>query len=152
LVSKKRVHSLLKSSFRTHSPEATLQLAEKTAKGLKLGMVVALTGEIGSGKTVFIKGLARGLGVKDSSEVKSPTFVLLHLYEGRVPIHHFDLYRLERENELDAIGFDDFVSDPEAISLVEWAERAPGRIPKNAVQVQIKITGPSSRLIRIQFR
>lgn len=113
---------------------------------------MALTGEIGSGKTVFIKGLARGLGVEDSNQVKSPTFVLLHLYKGRLPIHHFDLYRLENEADLEAIGFDDFLADRMAVSLVEWADRAPRRIPRNSFRVEIKITGHTSRTIQIRLR
>lgn len=142
MVSRKGVRALL-----SHSPKETLRLAEGLAQKLKPGAVVALTGEIGSGKTVFIKGLAQGLGVKDSKRVKSPTFVLLHLYEGRIPIYHFDLYRLEKERELDAIGFDEFLTDRGAVSLVEWADRAPRRVPKHAVWVEIKITGPASRKI-----
>ena len=110
---------------------------------------MALTGEIGSGKTVFIKGLCRGLGVKDSKKVKSPTFVLCHLYEGKIPLYHFDLYRLEKERELERIGFDEFLTDPRAVSLVEWADRGRNRIPKNAVWVEIKITGPTTRKIAL---
>ena len=147
LVYEKGFPSFLKSSFKTRSEKETLRLAEKLGEKLKPGSVVALTGEIGSGKTVFIKGLSKELGVKDPDEVKSPTFVLLHLYKGRVPIHHFDLYRLEKEKELDSIGFDEFVSSRGAVSLVEWADRAPGRIPKDSLWVQIQITGPTSRKI-----
>ncbi len=138
--------------YLTHSEKETFQLAEKLGRELSPGTVVALTGEIGSGKTVFIKGLSRGLGVKNPDEVKSPTFVLMHIYPGRVPIYHFDLYRLERENELDAIGFDDFASEPKAVSLVEWADRAPGRIPKDAIWVQIEIINSKTRKISHENR
>ena len=137
----------MNGSFTTNSEKETLLLARKLGKKLRPGDAVALVGEIGSGKTLFIKGLCQGLGVRDSGEVKSPTFVLLHLYKGRVPIHHFDLYRLEKEKELDSIGFDEFVSSRGAVSLVEWADRAPGRIPKDSLWVQIQITGPTSRKI-----
>lgn len=106
---------------------------------------MALTGSIGSGKTLFIKGLARGLGVKNPGEVKSPTFVLLHIYHGRMPIYHFDLYRLERERDLEGIGFDEFVSDRGAVSLIEWADRTPQRIPKDSLWIEIQILGPSLR-------
>ena len=142
MVSRKRIRTFL-----SDSPAATLRLAEGLARKLKAGAVLALTGEIGSGKTVFIKGLSRGLGVKDSSKVKSPTFVLFHLYEGKIPIYHFDLYRLEKRKELEAIGFEEFLSDRTAVSLIEWADRAGSRIPKNAVWVEIKITGPATRKI-----
>ncbi len=140
----------MRGLFRTKSEKETLRLAEKLGRGLESGTVVALTGEIGSGKTVFIKGLSRGLGVRKQKQVKSPTFVLLHIYEGRTPIYHFDLYRLERPQELDQIGFDEFVSDPEIVSLVEWADRAPRRVPKQAIWIKMKVTGPTSREIRIE--
>lgn len=133
------------SEFTTHSEKETFQLARRLGKGLRAGDAVALVGEIGSGKTLFIKGLCQGLGVRDSEEVKSPTFVLLHIYQAKVPVYHFDLYRLERGEELDAIGFDDFVSNRAAVSLIEWADHAEKRIPPEAVWVELKITGPSSR-------
>ena len=133
----------------TNSEKETLGLAEKFGRNLKAGDVVAFTGPIGSGKTVFIKGVCRALGVKNRDEVKSPTFVLLHLYVGRHPIQHFDLYRLEREEELEGIGFDDFLSNPEAVTLVEWAEKAGARIPENSFWVQLEVTGPATRRIQI---
>ena len=133
----------------THSEKETSLLAKKLGRKLKAGDVIALTGPIGAGKTVFIKGLAQGLGVKNPDEVKSPTFVLLHLYEGRFPIQHFDLYRLERQEELEGIGFDDFLSRPEAVTLVEWADKAKERIPQNSLWIHLKVTGPHSRNIVI---
>jgi tRNA threonylcarbamoyladenosine biosynthesis protein TsaE len=142
----------LKKLFRTKSENETLRLAERFGRKLEPGTVVALTGEIGSGKTLFIKGISRGLGVKRDKEVKSPTFVLLHVYRTNPPLYHFDLYRLERSRELDAIGFDEFLSDTKAVTAVEWAERAQGRIPGDAVWVRLKVTGPSSRQIRIEQR
>lgn len=150
MVSKTRVRSLLKGSFESDSREESFQLSEKLGRTLKPGTVVALTGEIGSGKTLFIKGLSRGMGVKNPDEVKSPTFVLLHIYEGRIPIYHFDLYRLEEEKELDDLGFEEFLSNPEAVSLIEWADRAYGRIPASALWIELKITGPASRRIKIK--
>lgn len=149
MVSKKGIHTLLKDSFRTNSENETLQLAEKLGKGLRPGSVVALRGEIGSGKTLFIKGLCQGLGVKDADRVKSPTFVLLHVYRGKFPIHHFDLYRLEQERELDTLGFEEFLANRQAVSLIEWADRAENRIPSDALWVDFKVIGPSSRGIKI---
>ena len=133
--------------FHSQSETQTFRCAEKLGSQLHPGNIVALTGEIGSGKTVFIKGLSRGLSVKNQDDVKSPTFVLMHIYPARIPIYHFDFYRLERESELDVIGFDEFVSDSKAVSLVEWADRARGRIPKNAIWIRIEITGMHSRRI-----
>ena len=137
-------------TYKTNSEKETLRVAREWGRTLKRGAVVALAGPIGSGKTVFMKGLSRGLGVKDSKEVKSPTFVLLHLYEGKFPIQHFDLYRLEDQASLDDLGFDEFLSNTEAVTVVEWADKALGRIPKDAVWVTFKVTGPTSRLIQIQ--
>lgn len=139
-----------KASFTSRSVRQTLSRARQLGKKLKPGTCVALTGSLGSGKTLFIKGLAMGLGVRDPDRVKSPTFVLLHLYEGRVPIYHFDLYRLEREADLDPVGFDEFVRDPSAVSLVEWAAKARRRIPPGALWVNLKITGPHSRKISLR--
>ena len=136
-------------TYVSHSEKKTLEIARKLSRTLKPGMVVAVAGPIGSGKTVFMKGLSRGLGVKDSKEVKSPTFVLLHLYEGKFPIQHFDLYRLEDRASLDDLGFDEFLSNAEAVTVVEWADKALGRIPKDAVWVTFKVTGPTSRSIVI---
>ena len=149
MVSKNRIRSFLNRPFTTQSEEETLRLAERLGKTLRSGTVVALTGEIGSGKTTFIKGLCRGLGVKARDEVKSPTFVLLHIYAGRFPVRHFDLYRLEKEAELDAIGFDEFISDPKTVALVEWADRAPARIPKDSLWIELRITGQHSRRISV---
>lgn len=149
LISTKRLQPLLKT-HETDSVDATLQLAEKLGKQLEPGAVVALTGPIGSGKTHFIKGLSRGLGVKNSDEVKSPTFVLMHLYQGRLPIYHFDLYRLEKEKELETIGFDEFVSNSEAVSVIEWADRTPRRIPCGSIYVHLEILDSSRRKISIR--
>lgn len=150
MVPEKGLSAFLKRPFQSESEKETLALARRLGRALRPGTVAALTGEIGSGKTVFIKGLARGLGVKNSGEVKSPTFVLLHLYEGRVPIQHFDLYRLEKGSELDTIGFDEFLANPAAVSLVEWADRAPRRIPPGALWVRLEVTGPTSRRITLR--
>ena len=149
LVSKKRLQSLL-NTYETCSVDETIQLAEKLGRQIKGSSVIALTGPIGSGKTHFIKGLSRGLGVKNPGEVKSPTFVLLHIYQGRLPIYHFDLYRLEKEEELDRIGFDEFVTNPETVSVIEWADRAPRHIPSESIRVHLEILDSSRRKISIR--
>ena len=136
-------------TYTTNSEKDSLLLAQKFGRKLKAGDVIALTGPIGSGKTVFIKGLARGLGVKNPDYVRSPTFVLLHLYGGRFPVQHFDLYRLRREEELDDIGFDEFVSNPKAVTFIEWADKAEARISKNSFWIQLEVTSENSRNIVI---
>ena len=136
--------------FLSLSAEETMAFAEKFGRTLKPGSVIALIGGLGSGKTTFVKGIARGLGLKNADEVKSPTFVLMHVYKTRVPLYHFDLYRLESRREVEALGFEDFAGDPMAITCVEWAERADKLLPRGTRKVGLEITGENSRRIVIQ--
>ncbi len=113
----------------SHSPEQTRQLAAKLAQHLRGGDVLFLQGSLGSGKTTFVQGLARGLGVRDY--VQSPTFILLTEHRGTLPdgtpvrLYHVDLYRLEEQHELTTFGLDDCLSDPAGIVVIEWSERLP---------------------------
>jgi tRNA threonylcarbamoyladenosine biosynthesis protein TsaE len=125
--------------------EATRELAVELVPDLKAGNVVALVGDLGAGKTEFVKGLAAGLDSR--SVVTSPTFTLIHEYRGgRLPLYHMDFYRLNFEDELDEIGFDDYLSRP-GICAVEWANRFPQRIPSAAIWVTLSITENNERLI-----
>jgi tRNA threonylcarbamoyladenosine biosynthesis protein TsaE len=133
----------------THSEEETIAFAKQFGKTLKPGTVIALHGNLGAGKTTFIKGLALGLGLKDADEVKSPTFALMHTYEARIPIYHFDLYRLETTGEIANIGFEEFVNDARAITCVEWGERAKDLLPAH-IAVELEAKGPTERHIRIK--
>ncbi len=133
----------------TFSSHDTRLAAKRLAKTLKPGTVIRLEGNLGSGKTTFIKGIAEGLGVSSAEEVTSPTFVLMHLYRGRVPVYHFDLYRLETEAELETLGFEEFLNDPSAICCIEWPEKAGDLIPANALTVHLEINGPEQRTLRI---
>ncbi len=125
-----------------------MAFAEKLAHSIKPGAVLLLHGDLGSGKTTFVKGLARGLGLKNTAEVKSPTFVIMHVYKTRVPLYHFDLYRLEGGADLEAIGFQDFLNDPSAIACVEWAERAAGNAPRASYRFYFEVTPGRHRAIR----
>ena len=125
--------------------EATRQVAAELASGLKAGNVVALVGDLGAGKTEFVKGVAAALGAP--GVVTSPTFTLIHEYlGGRLPLYHMDFYRLNSEDELDEIGFDDYLSRP-GICAVEWANRFPERIPDTAILVTLSIAENNERLI-----
>jgi tRNA threonylcarbamoyladenosine biosynthesis protein TsaE len=125
--------------------EATREVAAELAPDLKAGSVVALVGDLGAGKTEFVKGLAAGLG--SPSVVTSPTFTLIHEYlGGRLPLYHMDFYRLSSEDELDEIGFDDYLSQA-GICAVEWANRFPERIPGTAIWVTLSIAENNERLI-----
>lgn len=103
---------------------------------------------MGSGKTTFVKGIALGLGLKKADEVKSPTFVLMHVYPTKIPLYHFDLYRLEGDKDYRAIGLEEFINHPAAISCIEWADKAP-QIFESAYHVRMAVCGQSSRRIEI---
>lgn len=112
------------STFQTisNSEAQTQRLGVKLARCIKRGDCVALVGDFGSGKTVFVRGLARGLGVKKNQYVASPSFVILKIYQGRLAIHHFDLYRLSHLRDFEDIGLLEFLGG-EGVSVVEWAQR-----------------------------
>ncbi|MCR4908990.1 MAG: tRNA (adenosine(37)-N6)-threonylcarbamoyltransferase complex ATPase subunit type 1 TsaE [Lachnospiraceae bacterium] len=114
----------------------TLNYAEKLGKEAKPGTLVALCGDLGSGKTVFARGFARGLGIKGA--VSSPTFTILKSYEeGRLTLHHFDVYRLSGPDEMDEIGYEDcFYGD--GVCLVEWAELIEELLPEDTIRVRIE--------------
>lgn len=110
--------------------EATIDFGREFAGKVAAGEVLALCGELGAGKTHFVKGLAAGLGV--TTEATSPTFTLIHEYPGgRLPLFHFDLYRLEMEEELLRIGFDDYL-DAGGVLAIEWADKFPALMPAPA--------------------
>jgi len=129
-----------------------MQRGRSIGRTLKLGMSVALVGGLGSGKTVLVKGIAGGLGLKDQNEVKSPTFVILHVYQGRVPLYHFDFYRLEEVKDLEEIGLREFLSDPQAVSVAEWADRVPEIVRDADVRIDMSITGETTREISLTVK
>lgn len=141
--------------YSTKSEKETRAIASRFAKTLKPGCVLVFTGDLGGGKTTFTKGIAVGLGLSDT--VTSPTFVLMQIYKKHknanskiLRLYHFDLYRIKSAQELHDLGFDDFISDPDAISIIEWGEKFPNIIPKNAIQVFFKNVGNNKREINIQ--
>jgi tRNA threonylcarbamoyladenosine biosynthesis protein TsaE len=132
--------------------EETIKLGEIIGKTLTPGSIIALRGGLGAGKTVLVKGIARGLGVED--EPVSPTFVIMNAYEGRLPLYHFDLYRISGADELFGIGADEFLFG-EGVSAVEWAERVDEILPEYTIYIDIKITdtdygSENTREIRIE--
>lgn len=132
----------------TRGPDATVELGRAVGALLGPGEVVGLFGELGSGKTTFIKGCALGLGVPDARAVTSPSFTLMHVHHGRCPVYHFDLYRLHAPEELAAIGHADFFGGA-GVCLVEWAERAGPLLPSGALHVMCTTLGPERRRIEI---
>ena len=120
----------------THAPQETAALAERLGAAAETGTVLCLVGDLGAGKTLFTQGIARGLGVTE--EVTSPTFALMNQYCGRLPVTHFDLYRLEREEELDEIGFYEFAEPSGGVVLIEWADKFPAALPEPHIRLEIE--------------
>ena len=135
----------------TACDQDTIKLAYDFAKQLKPGSVIALRGNLGAGKTTFVKGIALGLGLKNADDVKSPTFALMHTYKTKPVLYHFDFYRLESEKEIANIGFEEFVDNSRAIICVEWPERGQKLLPKSVIEVQLEVVGPQGRKIKIHF-
>ena len=136
----------------TRSPEETLDLGRRIGRAAKPGNVLALVGDLGAGKTVLAKGVAEGLGAASAREVVSPTFVLCREYlDGRLPLYHFDAYRLRGAADLEGIGASEIFGG-EGLSLVEWADRAPQALPPDRLEVNLEVTGPESRRLTFEAR
>ena len=132
----------------THSPAQTQALAERLAKLLRTGDVLAYTGPMGAGKTTFTVGLARGLGSSDW--VSSPTFALVHEYAASPPLYHFDMYRVTTWEDLYSTGFFDYL-DTGAVLAVEWSENIQEALPEDSIQVELQRGGTDTdRLITIE--
>jgi len=119
----------------TRSARATFELGVRLGEGLQPGDVVALVGELGAGKTQLVRGACRGAGVPDV-DVASPSFAIIATYRGRLPIHHADFYRLTGEDDLYGTGFSDLVGGEGAV-LVEWADRIPGALPAERLEIHL---------------
>lgn len=131
----------------TTSPDETARAGEELGARLGPGTVVALSGELGAGKTCFIQGLARGLGVTRTAT--SPTFVLINQYAGRVPVYHVDAYRTESLTELLDLGLEELLSGP-GVTVVEWADKLLPLLPADAIHVHIDGLGDEPRTITIR--
>lgn len=132
------------------SPEETQALAASLLATLGKGTVLALHGELGSGKTCFVQGLASALGVRQA--VTSPTFTLINEYAGRWPLYHIDLYRVHRAGDLASLGLDDYL-EPDGITVIEWAERAADLLPESAIHLYFEtLPDPDTRSIAIVER
>ena len=133
--------------FITHSPEETERIGEALAKRLQPGTILAYRGDLGAGKTAFTRGLARGLGCKET--VTSPTYTIVNEYlGGRLPLFHFDMYRLASSDDLWDIGWEDYL-EREGVCAVEWSENVADAM-ENAVTVTIEKLGENTRRITIE--
>jgi tRNA threonylcarbamoyladenosine biosynthesis protein TsaE len=130
----------------THSEDETAAIGRELAASLSAGDVLLLSGDLGAGKTAFVRGLAEGLGVS-RDEVSSPTFTLIQEYRwGRLPLFHVDLYRIEDPREFDELGLDEIADD--GVLAIEWAEKLP-RTPGHAVRISIEHAGESERRVTV---
>ncbi len=132
----------------THGEAETIALGEALGPVLKAGDVFALQGNLGAGKTHFVQGIAKGMGITDT--VVSPTFTILNYYEHALPLQHFDFYRLEEEAELDNLGFDDYL--PGGVTVIEWSEKFPDRLPADAAIIRIDKVSVTDRVFHFDFQ
>jgi tRNA threonylcarbamoyladenosine biosynthesis protein TsaE len=136
------------ATFISNSPAETEAIGRRLAEDVGAGSVLALTGDLGSGKTVFVKGLVVGLG--SSADVTSPTFTILHEYRGgRVTVYHFDFFRLEDRQSVARLGLDDYFFG-DGVSVIEWADRFPEFILEQARWILFEIKSQNQRAITIQ--
>ncbi len=137
----------------SRSPERTEAMAAALGAAMRGGEVIAIDGELGAGKTRFVRGLAAGLGA-DPSEVSSPTFVIVQRHRGaRLDLVHADAYRLRSALELDGTGWSEWASSPGVVAAIEWASRVAGALPDRAIHVQLELDDagdPSHRRIRVR--
>lgn len=120
----------------TRSPEETFRVGMELGKSAQAGQVFTLTGDLGVGKTVFTQGLAKGLGIEEP--VNSPTFTIVQVYdEGRLPFYHFDVYRIGDVEEMDEVGFEDYVMG-DGVSLIEWANLIEEILPEKRTEILIE--------------
>ncbi|MFH1263367.1 MAG: tRNA (adenosine(37)-N6)-threonylcarbamoyltransferase complex ATPase subunit type 1 TsaE [Pseudomonadota bacterium] len=130
------------------TPEETAEIGRRIGSHLRAGDVVALEGPLGAGKTVLVGGIARGLQIDPGYSVTSPTFVFAHIYDGKVPLYHIDLYRVEKESELAGIGLGEMLGG-DGVAVVEWFERFPKLWPGDRLNVRIGFGERSSRAISV---
>lgn len=136
------------ATFISNSPAETEAIGRRLAEDIEVRSILALKGELGSGKTVFVKGVVAGLGSR--TDVTSPTFTILHEYRGgRLPIYHFDFFRLEERQSIAPLGLDDYFFG-DGVSVIEWADRFPDLIPQQARWILFEIKSENRRAITFQ--
>lgn len=134
-------------TFISNSPAETEAMGQELAKEVHAGSVLALKGELGSGKTLFTKGLAAGLGT--SAPVSSPTFTIVHEYRGgRLPLYHFDFFRLENRESAVRLGLEEYFLD-DGVSVIEWADRFPDLVPEHARWISFEMKSERQRIITL---
>jgi tRNA threonylcarbamoyladenosine biosynthesis protein TsaE len=132
----------------SHSPLDTQTLGEQLGCVLDAGDIVCLYGELGSGKTVLSKGIAKGLGVSHERAVRSPSFMLIHRYQGRLPMYHADLYRLDGPTDIADIGLRDLLGG-DGVAVIEWADKLDASLPSERLEITLAHQTEETRLITI---
>jgi len=135
----------------SNSVDETIAIGEKLAKRLRKGDCVALVGNLGSGKTVLTKGIAKGLGVANAKYVNSPTFVIIKEYKGKLPLYHFDLYRLNGSSLIDTENFEEYFYG-DGVTVIEWADKIRRLLPRKFIEIRLKVIGEDKRKINILKR
>jgi tRNA threonylcarbamoyladenosine biosynthesis protein TsaE len=133
------------ATFISNSPAETEAFGRRLAKDVGPGSVLALKGELGSGKTQFVRGLVAGLDSK--APVTSPTFTIVHEYLGRLPVYHFDFFRLQDRQSAVRLGLDDYLFD-DGVSVIEWADKFPELVPAHAQWISFEMKSENERIIR----
>ena len=139
----------MKNSKNIHtsaSENETFELAKRLAESFQGKEVVFLTGELGAGKTVFAKGVASGLGLEDVNQVCSPSFTLVNIYQAKYPIYHIDLYRLQKNSEIEDLGWEDYLD--RGVIIVEWGEKL--KMELDAIRISIEVLNDETRKITIK--
>ena len=133
----------------SNGPEQTIEIARHIGEKLKRGDLLALSGELGSGKTCFTKGLAVGLGVSAEYQITSPTFTLINEYPARCKLYHFDVYRLNGYSELEDLGYDEYLAS-DGVVVIEWAEKIAKQIPDDSIFINFEYVDENSRKMIIR--
>lgn len=132
----------------SQSPSETIRIGKQVGRLLQCGDVIALVGELGAGKTQFIKGMSNGIGVGKPTYISSPSFTLIHEYPGKIPFYHIDLYRLKWEGEAEELGLEDYFQG-KGITAIEWADKIPSFLPNERLSIHMTYTGTHSRSIEL---
>ncbi len=135
--------------FKTNNATETEELGRKLGEALKGGEVIAMTGDLGAGKTTMTKALAKGLGIDD--HVTSPTFTILNEYEGRLKLFHFDVYRIDDIEEMYDLGFEEYIYG-DGVSIIEWSNLIKEILPDDTINIEILATDDEKRNIKISGR
>lgn len=133
------------------APDETVRIGRLLGEALRGGELILLSGDLGAGKSLLARGIAAGLQVSPHTPVTSPTYTIVNSYEGRLPFHHVDLYRLQGPESLEAVGFHDLF-DGESVVVVEWPERGEGEFPPDSLLISLEQQGESERSILVTSR